>query len=85
MGYGWPSSSAFRWACITGWYRRMNYVFEPFVSALYATPRVALLPLFIIWFGIGINSKIAVVFAGALFPVLISTFAGHARRWTRTC
>jgi NitT/TauT family transport system permease protein len=61
---------------ITGWYRRINYVFEPFVSALYATPRVALLPLFIIWFGIGINSKIAVVFAGALFPVLISTFSG---------
>jgi NitT/TauT family transport system permease protein len=61
---------------ITGWYRRINYVIEPFVSALYATPRVALLPLFIIWFGIGINSKIAVVFAGALFPVLISSFSG---------
>jgi ABC-type nitrate/sulfonate/bicarbonate transport system permease component len=61
---------------LTGWYRRLNYVAEPFVSALYATPRVALLPLFIIWFGIGINSKIAVVFAGAIFPVLISTFSG---------
>src|ERR671932_2686376 len=61
---------------LTGWYRRLNYAVEPFVSALYATPRVALLPLFIIWFGIGINSKLAVVFAGALFPVLISTFSG---------
>ncbi|HEY7065964.1 MAG TPA: ABC transporter permease [Chloroflexota bacterium] len=61
---------------LTGWYRRLNYALEPFVSALYATPRVALLPLFIIWFGIGINSKIAVVFSGALFPVLISTFSG---------
>ncbi|MBX5493205.1 MAG: ABC transporter permease [Chloroflexi bacterium] len=61
---------------LMGWYRRVNYVFEPFVSALYATPRVALLPLFIIWFGIGMNSKIAVVFAGALFPILISTFSG---------
>jgi NitT/TauT family transport system permease protein len=61
---------------LTGWYRRLNYVFEPFVSAFYATPRVALLPLFIIWFGIGINSKIAVVFAGAMFPVIISTFSG---------
>jgi ABC-type nitrate/sulfonate/bicarbonate transport system permease component len=59
-----------------GWFRRVNYVLEPFVSALYATPSVALLPLFIIWFGIGINSKIAVVFAGALFPMLISTFSG---------
>jgi len=61
---------------LTGWYRRLNYVLEPFVSALYATPRVALLPLFIIWFGIGINSKIAVVFAGAIFPILVSTFSG---------
>jgi len=61
---------------LTGWYRRLNYVVEPFVSALYATPRVALLPLFIIWFGIGINSKIAVVFAGAIFPILISSFSG---------
>jgi ABC-type nitrate/sulfonate/bicarbonate transport system permease component len=61
---------------LMGWYRRLNYALEPFVNALYATPRVALLPLFIIWFGIGINSKIAVVFAGAVFPILVSTFSG---------
>jgi ABC-type nitrate/sulfonate/bicarbonate transport system permease component len=75
-GYGLAVIFGIPFGMITGWYRRVNYVFEPFVSALYATPRVALLPLFIIWFGIGINSKIAVVFAGALFPILISTFAG---------
>jgi len=36
----------------------------------------ALIPLFIIWFGIGINSKIAVVFLGAVFAILINTAAG---------
>jgi len=59
-----------------GWYRRLNAVFDPFVSALYATPRVALLPLLILWLGIGIKSKMAVVFLGAFFPVLVNTLAG---------
>jgi len=76
LGYTLAVVVAIPFGMLTGWYRRLNYVFEPFVSALYATPRVALLPLFIIWFGIGINSKIAVVFAGAVFPVIISTFSG---------
>ena len=59
-----------------GWYRRVNALFDPLVSAFYATPRVALVPLLLIWFGIGIWSKIALVFLGALFPILISTLAG---------
>ncbi|MBI2959064.1 MAG: ABC transporter permease [Betaproteobacteria bacterium] len=59
-----------------GWYRRLNALLEPLVSAFYATPRVALVPLIIIWFGIGIYSKIAVVFLGAFFQILITTIAG---------
>ncbi|MBI2955281.1 MAG: ABC transporter permease [Chloroflexi bacterium] len=61
---------------LLAWYRRLNYAFDPFVTILYATPRIALLPLLIIWFGIGINSKIAVIFLGAVFPILMNTFAG---------
>jgi NitT/TauT family transport system permease protein len=45
-------------------------------TTFYATPRVALIPLLLIWFGIGISSKIAVVFLGAVSPVLIATTAG---------
>jgi NitT/TauT family transport system permease protein len=59
-----------------GWYRRVAYVLDPFVNAFYATPRVALLPLVVIWVGIGIWSKIAIVFLGAVFPVLLSTYSG---------
>jgi NitT/TauT family transport system permease protein len=59
-----------------GWYRRLYAFFDPFISALYATPRVALLPLLILWFGIGIKSKIAVVFLGSIFPVLVNTITG---------
>lgn len=61
---------------ILGWYPRARYALDPFVTFLYATPRIVLLPLFIIWFGIGIESKIAVIFLGAFFAVLINTTAG---------
>jgi NitT/TauT family transport system permease protein len=59
-----------------GWYRRVAYAVDPFISFFYATPRIALLPLLIIWFGIGIYSKIAVIFLGAFFPIAINTMAG---------
>jgi ABC-type nitrate/sulfonate/bicarbonate transport system permease component len=59
-----------------GWYKPIEAIFDPFVNFFYATPRVALLPLMIIWLGIGINSKIAIVFLGAVFAILINTIAG---------
>jgi ABC-type nitrate/sulfonate/bicarbonate transport system permease component len=46
------------------------------VSALYATPTVAVAPLFIIWFGLGIESKIAVAALLGIFPVIVNTEAG---------
>src|ERR687884_312324 len=61
---------------LMGWYRRLNQALDPFVTFFYSIPRVALTPLLIIWFGIGINSKIAVVFLGAIFAIVINTAAG---------
>src|ERR1043165_6973506 len=55
-----------------GWYKRFAYVCDPFVNAMNATPRVALLPLVIIWLGIGILSKVGIIFLGAVFPLLIN-------------
>jgi len=59
-----------------GWYRRAAYIFDPFINAMNATPRVALLPLVIIWLGIGILSKVGIIFLGAVFPILINTRDG---------
>jgi ABC-type nitrate/sulfonate/bicarbonate transport system permease component len=56
-----------------GWYRRLNYAFEPFTSALYAAPGVAFLPLIMIWLGIGLASKIALIVLAAVFPILINS------------
>ncbi len=61
---------------MTGWYKRMSAVFDPFINAMNATPRVALLPLVIIWLGIGILSKVGIIFLGAVFPILINTRDG---------
>ncbi len=49
---------------------------EPWVSGLYATPTIALAPLFILWLGIGIWSKVLVVIMLVIFPVAINTEAG---------
>jgi NitT/TauT family transport system permease protein len=49
---------------------------QPWISGLYATPTIALAPLFILWFGIGIWSKVLVVIFLVLFPVTINTEAG---------
>jgi NitT/TauT family transport system permease protein len=59
-----------------GWSRRLSYILSPFVDTLNAVPRVTMLPLLIIWFGIGIWSKVAVVFLGAVIPIVISAFSG---------
>jgi len=58
---------------------RVDLVFrivEPFVVAFYGIPRIALAPLFILWFGLGITSKIAVATVMVFFIVLINTIAG---------
>ncbi|MBD7936537.1 ABC transporter permease [Cytobacillus sp. Sa5YUA1] len=55
-----------------GWNRIFNSIISPFVSALYVTPKVALLPIIIIAFGIGVASKIVVVFLMAFFPIVMS-------------
>ncbi|WP_081740036.1 ABC transporter permease [Afipia sp. P52-10] len=51
-------------------------VFNPMLTALNAMPRIALAPLFIIWFGLGLGSKVAVGFSLTFFIVLTSTVAG---------
>jgi NitT/TauT family transport system permease protein len=76
LGYGLAILIAIPLGILMGWYRGMSWALDPFVSFFYSTPRIALLPLFIIWFGIGINSKIAIIFLGAFFPILINTVAG---------
>ena len=61
---------------LLGWYSFFRMLVDPFLNAFYATPRIAFIPLIIIWFGIGMWSKVFIVFLAVLFPVLINTIAG---------
>lgn len=61
---------------LMGRYRLAEYLLDPYVYALDATPRVALIPLLLLWFGLGAPAKIAIVFLSGLFPVLMNTFSG---------
>src|SRR3990172_987623 len=51
-------------------------LFDLYVRHFHASPRIVWLPLVILWFGSGIWSKIVILFAGAVFPLLINTYAG---------
>jgi NitT/TauT family transport system permease protein len=75
-GYILSAAVAVPFGIMVGWYKRASYVFDPFINAMNATPRVALLPLVIIWLGIGILSKVGIIFLGAVFPILINTRDG---------
>jgi NitT/TauT family transport system permease protein len=61
---------------LAGWHARLRFVVDPFLSAFYATPRVALLPLIVLWVGLGLGSKVLVVFLSAFFPICLATIAG---------
>jgi NitT/TauT family transport system permease protein len=59
-----------------GWFRWFEYLVDPLVNFGYAAPRIALVPLLVIWFGIGTESKVAVVFLSSIFPIIINTMSG---------
>ncbi|HEX9437078.1 MAG TPA: ABC transporter permease [Candidatus Limnocylindria bacterium] len=76
IGYGLAVVAGLVLGLLMGWYTRFQYALDPYVNFFYSTPRIVLVPLFIVWLGIDIESKIAVIFLGALFPVIINTMAG---------
>src|SRR5690242_8519392 len=54
----------------------LSAMLDPFITAFNATPRLVFLPLVMLWFGLGLWSKVVIVFIGALFPLLINTYEG---------
>jgi ABC-type nitrate/sulfonate/bicarbonate transport system permease component len=76
IGYGMAIGVGLVIGMLMGWYTRFQYALDPFVNFFYSTPRIVLIPLFILWWGIEMPPKIAVIFLGALFPIIINTMAG---------
>ena len=61
---------------LIGRYRAVEAATDWLVNALYATPLVAIIPLVILWFGLGNGAKLFIVTILAVFPILINTIAG---------
>jgi NitT/TauT family transport system permease protein len=60
----------------TASFESVKLILTPWISGFYASPIIALAPLLILWFGVGIWSKIAVVVSLVIFPMIINTEAG---------
>jgi NitT/TauT family transport system permease protein len=61
---------------ILGRYRFPGLLLDPLLMALYTMPRMAMMPLLVVWFGVGTGATISVVFLGAVFPIFINTSVG---------
>ncbi|MCZ6895628.1 MAG: ABC transporter permease [Gammaproteobacteria bacterium] len=63
-------------AVLFSWFRTLNSVFMPLFVSLNMIPKVALGPLFIVWFSFGIRSNIIIAFSICFFPMLLNTARG---------
>jgi len=61
---------------VLGWSRQVGRVIEPVVVLLYAVPKLAIAPLFVLWFGIGISSKALFAALVVFFLVFFTAFQG---------
>ena len=57
-------------------WRTFEYVLDPFINALYAIPRIALVPLIILWAGLEFAGKVTILVSVAIFPITVNTYAG---------
>jgi NitT/TauT family transport system permease protein len=64
---------------LMGWSKRLNKLLGLTVGILRPIPPIAWIPFAILWFGIGLNSAIFIIFMGSVFPILISTIDGVKR------
>lgn len=76
VGFGLASLLGISLGYFMGWYKPVAKVIDPFVNAAYVVPVAALVPVIIIWFGLGTTSRILVVMLFCVFEILVSTYTG---------
>jgi ABC-type nitrate/sulfonate/bicarbonate transport system permease component len=59
-----------------GWWRTVGRTLDPFVAALFVVPIAALVPLIIVWMGLGLASRVLVIFLFAIFEIILNAAAG---------
>jgi NitT/TauT family transport system permease protein len=76
MGFGFGAVSGVAVGLALGLNRRLAAVLDPFIIAFYSLPKIALAPLFILWFGVGLTSKVVLATFVVFFLVFYNTYVG---------
>lgn len=76
LGFGGAVVIGIPAGIILGWYKWVDALFDPLITFFYASPRIALTPLMIVWFGLGLTSKAVIVGLMAIFPIIINMSTG---------
>jgi ABC-type nitrate/sulfonate/bicarbonate transport system permease component len=76
IGFALSAAVGIPLGLLMGWNRTVRQLLEPPMNALNATPRLALLPVIVVWLGIGVKSIVVVVFLDAVIPVIVNGMAG---------
>src|SRR6204780_1794774 len=79
IGFFGGSFVGFFLALVISEFRRVRTIVYPYVIGLQSVPKTALAPMFLIWFGFGMESKVVLVVSTVFFPVLINTLSGIER------
>ena len=80
IGFFGGSIVGFFLALFISEFRPVRTILYPYVIGLQSVPKTALAPMFLIWFGFGIESKVALIVSTVFFPVLINTLRGSSAR-----
>jgi NitT/TauT family transport system permease protein len=76
LGYAMGAAVGLALGFALGRSRMLSDIFQPYILAFYSIPKIALAPVFIVWLGLGLGSKIAVVALSTFFLVFFNTYAG---------
>jgi NitT/TauT family transport system permease protein len=76
VGVGIALGLAIPLGVLMGWYEDLDSVASPIIEVLRPIPPIAWIPLAILWFGIGLGSKVFIIAIGVFFPTLINTYIG---------
>jgi NitT/TauT family transport system permease protein len=76
LGFGFGAAGGIAVGLALGLNKRMAAVLDPFIIAFNSLPKIALAPLFILWFGVGLLSKVVLATFVVFFLVFYSTYAG---------
>jgi ABC-type nitrate/sulfonate/bicarbonate transport system permease component len=76
LGFGLAAVLGVAVGYAMGWWRTLGRTLDPFVSAMYVVPIVTLVPAMIVWFGLGLVSRVIVIALFALFEILLAAYAG---------